>query len=201
MTQPVLYMIAGPNGAGKTTAALKLLPQFLKVDEFVNADAIAYGLNPLNAEEQAVAAGRLMLKRMDNLIQMKKSFAFETTGSSHCFINKLKKARTVGYKLGLVYLWIGHVDFAKFRVKIRVAQGGHDIPQDVIERRYKRGLHNVLSYYLPLVDRASFFDTTLPSAYLELITEKREDMMQIHRPDTWAMMQRIAEETAADATG
>jgi predicted ABC-type ATPase len=193
MTQPMLYMIAGPNGAGKTTAAMRLLPDFLSVHEFVNADSIAYGLNPLDAQGQEVAAGRVMLKRIHDLISAKKSFAFETTGASH-FISILNEAKAAGYHLGLIYLWLPLVSFAKFRVKMRVAQGGHDIPDNVIERRYKRGLYNVWHHYLPLMDQASFFDNVLPSAYLRLIAEKRGSLMHIHRPDIWNAMKQMAEE-------
>ncbi len=99
MTQPILYMIAGPNGAGKTTAALKLLPQFLSVYEFVNADEIARGLNPLNPQGQVISAGRLLLQRMDDLIASGKSFAFESTGASHIFAEKLQQARAAGTDL------------------------------------------------------------------------------------------------------
>ena len=192
MTQPVVYMIAGPNGAGKTTAAMRLLPDFLSVHEFVNADEIARGLNPLDPAGQDVAAGRLMLERIDALVAAGKNFAFETTGASRAFITKLRQAKAAGFTLGLVYLWLGHVDFAKFRIRIRVAQGGHDIPADVIERQYKRGVHNIWHHYFPLVDRASFFENTLPSAYLELIAEKCDGCVQIYRPDIWKAIQLAA---------
>jgi len=192
MAQPVVYMIAGPNGAGKTTAAMTLLPNFLNVNEFVNADGIAGGLNPLNPNNEAIAAGRLMLKRIDDLIAAKKSFAFETTGASLVFVKKLKQAKNMGYLSGLVYLWLPLVEFAIDRVKIRVAQGGHSVPEDVIKRRYQRGLKNIWDCYLPLVDHASFFDNTLPSAYLRAIAEKRDGQLKIYRPDIWKTMERSA---------
>jgi predicted ABC-type ATPase len=191
-------MIAGPNGAGKTTAAMRLLPDFLSVHEFVNADEIARGLNPLNPGDPEISAGRVMLQRIDDLIESHKNFAFETTGASRIFLDKLEHARKIGYRLGLIYLWLPRVDFAKFRVKIRVAQGGHDIPENVIERRYRRGLCNVLCHYLPLVDQASFFDNAAPSAYLQLIAEKRDGPIQIYRPDIWKKIEQLAKEFSDD---
>lgn len=160
MTQPLLYMIAGPNGAGKTTAALTLLPEFLSVHEFVNADEIAKGLNPLNPYGQPVAAGRVMLQRIDDLIGEKKSFAFESTGSSLVFADKMKEARGSGYRLGLIYLWLPSAEMAKERVRMRVRQGGHDVPEKDIDRRYVRSLKNFLEVYLPIVDDAVIYDSS-----------------------------------------
>jgi len=186
MTQPVVYMIAGPNGAGKTTAAMKLLPDFLSIHEFVNADEMARGLNPLNPDGQGVAAGRLMLQRIDNLIAEGKSFAFETTGASHVFADKLKQAKEQGYRLGLVYLWLPNAAFANKRVQFRVVQGGHHIPEDTVERRYSRGLYNLVNSYLPLVDQASIIDSTSPvTNEAEIIAQKNDTIWQIMKPDSW----------------
>lgn len=120
-------MVAGPNGAGKTTAALTLLPKFLDTHEFINADSIAYGLNPLNPASQALTAGRLMLDRFDALIDKGTSFAFETTGSARNYANRMRRARGLGFRLGLVFLWLPSADLAESRVAARVLQGGHNI--------------------------------------------------------------------------
>jgi predicted ABC-type ATPase len=90
LSQPVIYMIAGPNGAGKTTTAMRLLPEFLSIHRFANADEIARGLNPLDPAGQAIAAGRIMLELMHDLIEQRESFAFETTGASRSFVRLLK---------------------------------------------------------------------------------------------------------------
>jgi len=186
MNAPLLYMIAGANGAGKTTAALSLLPDFLSVYEFVNADEIARGLNPLNPEGQAMAAGRIMLERMDKLIAAHKNFAFETTGASRIFEARMHTARAAGYRLGLVYLWLPSPAFAKSRVRIRVAQGGHAVADKDIERRYVRGLKNILNVYLPLVDEASIIDNTETlDAAQSLIAEKINNGLQIYQADVW----------------
>jgi predicted ABC-type ATPase len=196
---PDLFMIAGPNGAGKTTAAMRLLPDFLSVFEFVNADEIARGLNPLNAADQSLAAGRLMLERMDNLIEAKKSFAFETTGASHVFAHKMEKAKKKGYRLGLLYLWLPNVDMAIKRVENRVRLGGNDIPAEDIERRYGRSLKNLLKLYLPLVHEANIYDSTKPTAKPQLIAGKVGDRWQIVLPELWAMIEHEAKEAEHDA--
>ena len=191
MTQPTVYMIAGPNGAGKTTAALKILPNFLSIHEFVNADEIARGLNPLNPDGQAVAAGRLMLGRMDGLISSGKSFAFETTGASHVFAEKLKRAKEAGYRVGLIYLWLPSAELSKIRVRLRVEQGGHDIPTETIERRYGRGLKNLINVYLPLADEVNIITSISPvTAEIEFIAQKQGANWIIYRPVEWAVIQR-----------
>ncbi len=179
-------MIAGPNGAGKTTAALSLLPDFLSVYEFVNADEIAKGLNPLNPYGQPIAAGRVMLQRIDELIVEKKSFAFEATGSGLMFTEKMKEAKKEGYRLGLLYLWLPNATMAKDRVRLRVAQGGHDVPAADIERRYKRSLVNLVNLYLPLVDECSIFDSTLPMTDIsQLIAQKFDIEWKVYISEVW----------------
>jgi predicted ABC-type ATPase len=155
---PRLYIIAGCNGAGKTTASFTILPEILKCKEFVNADAIAAGLSPFNVESVAFEAGRIMLQRIQQLMTEKEDFAFETTLSTRSYVSLIKKARATGYKVTLLYFWLISPDLAKQRVAKRVSQGGHNIPDDVVERRYYRGISNLLNLYLPIVDRWSVID-------------------------------------------
>lgn len=197
MTNPVVYMIAGPNGAEKTTAAMKLLPDFLSVNEFVNADEMARGLNPLNPNGQNMSAGRLMLSRIDDLIAAKHNFAFETTGSSHVFVEKLKHAKAKEYQLKLIYLWLPNADMAIKRVQSRVAQGGHHIPDEDITRRYGRGLHNLVYLYLPLADQATIVDSTTPiTNEAEVISQKKEAVWEIRKPHIWSEILKIAGKTS-----
>lgn len=133
--KPSVIMIAGPNGAGKTTAAMTLLPDFLHMREFVNADEIARGLSPLNASSVAIEAGRLMLKRLHTLIEQRKHFAFETTGAGQGHIRTLERCRDAGYEISLAFLYLLSAEVAIDRVKLRVSQGGHDVPQPDIIRR------------------------------------------------------------------
>ena len=155
---PNLYIIAGCNGAGKTTASFTILPEILKVREFVNADSIAAGLSPFNVESVAFEAGRIMLKRIQQLMEEKEGFAFETTLSTRSYVSLIKKARINGYKITLLYFWLYSPDFAKQRVAKRVSKGGHNIPDEVVERRYYRGISNLLNLYIPIVDKCTVID-------------------------------------------
>ena len=146
MEKPNLYIISGCNGAGKTTASLTILPEILNCSEFVNADAIAAGLSPFHPENVAIEAGKLMLKRIDFLIKSKKDFALETTLSSKNHFQTIKNAQEQGFEITLLFFWLNSVELAKERVKIRVSKGGHDIPPEVIARRYERGLENLDKY-------------------------------------------------------
>ena len=137
---PDIFIIAGCNGAGKTTAAYSLLPETFKTIEFVNADEIARGLSPLNVEGAAFQAGRIMLSRITQLIDENKSFAFETTLSGVTYIKFLKEAKLKGYGITFFFVYLNNTELAKSRVALRVSKGGHNIPKDVIERRYAKGL-------------------------------------------------------------
>jgi predicted ABC-type ATPase len=149
---PNLYIIAGCNGAGKTTASYTILPEMLNCKEFVNADSIAAGLSPFNPENVAIEAGRIMLTRIDALLQSKQDFAIETTLATRSYVSLIKKAREIGYKITLLYFWLSSPQEAKQRVTIRVRNGGHHIPDDVVERRYYNGLYNLHHLYMPVCD-------------------------------------------------
>lgn len=147
-----LYIIAGPNGAGKTTASYTLLPDMLECKEFVNADEIAKGLSPFQADKVAIEAGRIMLKRINELLEQRVDFSFETTLSTRSFINTIKKAKEKSYQVTLIYFWLETPELAIERVKERVKEGGHNIPNDVIKRRFTSGLKNLFELYLPVSD-------------------------------------------------
>jgi predicted ABC-type ATPase len=136
---PNLYIIAGCNGAGKTTASYTVLPEMLECDEFINADEIAKGLSPFNPEKAAIESGRIMLDKISKLISQKVDFAFETTLATRSYINTIQKAKSFGYDITLVFFWLDSVELAIERVKIRVEEGGHNIPVNVIKRRYLAG--------------------------------------------------------------
>lgn len=163
MTQDVcrsLYIIAGCNGAGKTTASYSVLPYSLNIREFVNADEIAKGLSPFNPENMAIRAGRLMLERIDELIEQGVSFAIETTLATRSYINLVKVAHGHGYVVHVLFFYLKDVALARRRVAERVAHGGHDIPQDIIERRYSAGLRNLLRLFVKVVDRWVIYDNS-----------------------------------------
>lgn len=144
---PHVYVIAGPNGAGKTTFAREFLPNYAHCKNFVNADLIAQGVSPFSPEEAAFRAGRLMLEEIGFYAQRGESFGFETTlsGRGHWkLIWDLKKA---GYYLQFFYLWVPTVRLAVMRVRHRVGEGGHDVPEDVVRRRFDCSIRNFVLQY------------------------------------------------------
>lgn len=160
MKERNLYIIAGCNGAGKTTASYTILPEILDCKEFVNADEIAKGLSPFQPEKASFEAGRIMLNRIDELFQKEVDFAFETTLSAKSYISIVKKAQSQGYFVTLIFFWLNSPELAKQRVKVRVNEGGHNIPEDVIERRYIRGIKNLFEIYLGNCDNVMLFDNS-----------------------------------------
>ncbi len=162
---PTLYILAGPNGAGKTTAAYSLLPDVFKTVEFVNADEIAHGLSPLNVDSVAFQAGRIMLERLDYFIKVKKSFAFETTLSRLSYLKFIRLAKMSGFEITFFFVWLDSFELAKNRVASRVRKGGHNIPDDVIERRYLKGIAN-FSKYAQEADNWYLYDNSGPEYVL-----------------------------------
>jgi predicted ABC-type ATPase len=156
-----VFVIGGPNGAGKTTAASRLLPKTLELREFLNADEIARGLSPFDPEANAVPAGRMMIERIDRLVEEGRSFAFETTCAGHRQAKLLRSCRVAGYRITFIYLWLPSAQMAISRVAQRVARGGHHIPEDVITRRYSAGIHNMRHTFLPLADIAAIYDNSI----------------------------------------
>lgn len=155
-----LYIIAGCNGAGKTTASFTILPDILDCKEFVNADEIAKGLSPFQPEKVAIEAGRIMLQRINELLNTVENFAFETTLATKSYRSKIIAAKEKGYNISLVYFWLQNVELAIERVKSRVLEGGHDIAGDIIKRRYINGIKNLFNIYIPLVDDALIYDNS-----------------------------------------
>lgn len=156
-----LYIIAGCNGAGKTTASMTVLPEVLKCEEFVNADEIAKGLSPFHPEEMAIEAGKLMLRRIDTLLSQSKSFAIETTLATRSYKSLVERAKKAGYTVTLLFFWLPSPEMAEMRVASRVASGGHNIPKDVIHRRYWLGLQNLFEIFTHIVDYWSLYDNSI----------------------------------------
>ncbi len=157
---PLVVVIAGPNGAGKSTTAPKLLSHALEVQEFVNADTIALGLSALRPETVAFAAGRVMLARLKALARLRADFAFETTLASRSFAPWLDTLRASGYRAHLAFLSLPNVELALSRVAERVRLGGHNVPADVVRRRFGSGLKNFFSLYRQRVDSWQVFDNS-----------------------------------------
>lgn len=165
-----LYIISGCNGAGKTTASFTILPEILNCKEFVNADEIAKGLSPFQPEKVAFEAGRIMLHRINELLETNTIFAFETTLATKSYKSKVALAQKKGYKVILLFFWLQDVELAIERVKTRVTEGGHNIETDVIKRRYINGILNLFNIYLPIADEVMIFDNSFGKP--ELLAEK-----------------------------
>ena len=160
MTPPKIIIIAGPNGAGKTTFAREFLPQEAGCPVFVNADLIAAGLSPFAPDRAAIQAGRLMLDAIAQHVTKRESFAFETTLSGLSYARQIPQWRQLGYRVELFFLSLPSADVAVQRVAVRVRQGGHDIPEATIRRRFEAGKRLFGERYQPLVDQWVFYDNS-----------------------------------------
>lgn len=192
MKEKNLYIIAGCNGAGKTTASFTILPEILDCKEFVNADEIARGLSPFQPEKVSFEAGRIMLKRIDELFSENENFAFETTLATKSYKEKILKAQENGYFVTLLFFWLKNTELAKERVKTRVLEGGHHIPDDIIERRYYNGILNLFNIYLPIVDQLLIFDNS--EGKHKLIAEKNDgEQISIIREEEFKQIRKYYE--------
>jgi predicted ABC-type ATPase len=154
-----IIIIAGPNGAGKTTFARDFLPAEARTLRFINADLIAAGLAPFNPESASFKAGRLMIEEIDECVDAGHSFAFETTLSGMFYLKKIAGWRACGYQVKLWFLSLPNEQIAVSRVARRVLQGGHNIPEGVIRRRFKAGLENFHQHYKEAVDSWALYDS------------------------------------------
>lgn len=157
--QSTCYIIAGPNGAGKTTFAMKYLPKIAGCLNFINADEVARGLSPLNMEAAQLKASRIFLNAIEENIRARECFAFETTLSGKAYLQKIQQWKNTGWRVELFYLWLPSAAFSAKRVEYRVKQGGHDIPEDAIERRYPRSIANLFEY-AKFCDRVNCYDNS-----------------------------------------
>lgn len=185
---PQLYFIGGCNGAGKTTASYTVLPEILRCKEFVNADEIARGLSPFNPESMAIEAGKLMLKRIDELLKAGESFSIETTLSTRSYAKLIRQARAQGYKISLIYFWLNSPELAINRVAQRVKNGGHNIPREVIIRRYAAGINNLFRIYMPLVDYWLLADNSTTPRII-VAEGGRESSTEIHHVELFNTIQ------------
>ena len=153
-----ILILTGPNGAGKTTFAREFLPQEAECLRFMNVDLIAEGLSPFNPDVAAFQAGRLMVQEMVTLVRRRESFAFETTLSGLRYARLIPQWRKKGYFIKLIFLKLPNPEMAIARVAARVAQGGHNVAENVIRRRFKAGWRNFQGTYQPLVDSWILYD-------------------------------------------
>lgn len=153
-----IVIIAGSNGAGKTTFAREFLPNEAGCPIFVNADLIAEGLSPFEPTEAAIRAGRVMVDEIRRHVRRGESFAFETTLAGRRYARMIPAWRRIGYRVKLIFLWLPNAEMALERVAIRVSQGGHHVPEDVVRRRFEAGWQNFQAIYRPIVDYWSLYN-------------------------------------------
>ena len=188
---PNVFIIAGPNGAGKTTYARRFLPEEMRVHEFVNADLIAAGLSPFAPDKAGFEAGRIVVRRIRELVAERRDFSFETTLSGRTYVELLRAMRAAGYRVRLDFLWIADLSVANERIRQRVAKGGHDIPLAVQERRFHRGIRNLSAIYRPLLDRWRVFDNTREHA--RLVAEETDGLLTVTDAPQLAVIERSAQ--------
>jgi predicted ABC-type ATPase len=181
-------VLGGPNGAGKTTAAPRLLRGALRVDEFINADLLAQGLSVFRPESAAIDAGRVILRRLDQLARARVSFAFESTLASVTLAAKLRAWRLAGYRVHVVYLSLPDVNLALARVRLRVEAGGHDVPEATVRRRFERGRINFFRRYLPTASRWRVYDASPPMGPVLVTTGGTAGQRRILKPDAWQQL-------------
>lgn len=157
-----VVIIAGPNGAGKTTFGREFLPAEAALPVFINADLIAAGLSPFDPAAAAIRAGRMMLQEIDRHAAAGHSFSFETTLSGHTYLRRIDAWRADGFIVALIFLSLSTPEDAIARVATRVRQGGHDVPREVIRRRFVAGLRNFQQVYRHRVDDWQWFDNSGP---------------------------------------
>jgi predicted ABC-type ATPase len=190
-----IFVIGGPNGAGKSTLAPLLLRDRLHLRDFVNADTIALGLSAFSPESAAIEAGRVMLKRLDELAAQPTSFAFETTLATRSYAPRLARWQKAGFTIHVIFLWLRDVELAIKRVETRVRMGGHAIEPETIRRRYRRGLDNFKKLYQPVADRWAVIENTDTNQPMIIAQGGPDDPTEIIDPDGWSVFLEQTEET------
>jgi predicted ABC-type ATPase len=191
---PSVVVLAGPNGSGKSTTAPALLRGALGVTEFVNADTIAQGLSAYNPLSAALEAGRIMLDRMRSLAAARVDFAFETTLASRSLAPWLAGLVRGGYDVHLLLLWLPSADEAVARVAQRFRSGGHDVPEEMIRRRYTAGLRNFFRLYRPLATKWRMYDRSMSPPARLIAVGRRQRTSIVLDELLWRRIQRSVPE-------
>ena len=186
--RPHIIIIGGPNGAGKSTTAPALLKGTLGVTEFVNADTIAQGLSAFQPESVAFHAGRVMLERIHRLAKERVDFAFETTLASRTFAPWIEELKKTGYIFHLVFLWLPNPEFALARVAERVRMGGHNVPEEIVRRRYNKGIRNFFKLYQPLTDTWRLYNNSYPSGPKLIAKGGVKTKENVYNTNLWNVM-------------
>ena len=185
MMHPNLYIIAGPNGAGKTTASFNLLPDVLHCHHFVNADEIARGLSPFAPDTVAIQAGRIMLQLIEELLPQMVDFAIETTLATRSYVQLVRRAQALGYRVHLLFFYLETEEQAIQRVAQRVINGGHSIQEEDIRRRFHRGIYNLINLYLPICDSVLVYNNVRTPAQIVARKRSKTETIEIIDLEMW----------------
>jgi predicted ABC-type ATPase len=189
MASPQFIVIAGANGSGKTTSARSLLPATVP---FINADEIARELPESDGENKDLQASRLLLAQWDVLEAQRADFAIETTLASRSLVRRIGHLHMAGYQFHLIFFWLKSKELAAARVAERVRQGGHNIPEEIIQRRYTAGQRNLISLYLPLADTWRVYDNSDFAGPLLVATGRRGGVATVYDPETWRRIEEVS---------
>lgn len=192
MADPLVIAIAGPNGAGKTTLAPFLLRNHFGLTQYVNADTIALGLSAFEPEGAAFEAGRVMLTRIRALASARAHFAFETTLATRSYAKWMRELKRGGYRFHVVFIWVRSPELALERVRSRVLSGGHDVPEEVIRRRYLRGLRNFFDSYQPLADSWVVYDNSVSGTAVKIAVGESVNVTELLEESLWQEFKRSA---------
>lgn len=190
MDVPKLYIVAGPDGVGKTTYVRRFLPEEMRCREFVNADLIAAGLSPFAPDQANFAAGRIMLERLRTLAGRGEDFSFETTLSGRAYAPLLREWSECGYRIRLDFLWVPSLNITNSRVRQRVVKGGHNIPDEVQQRRFNLGVQNLATLYRPLIHFWRLYDNTGNRPVL--VAEEEDGVLRVADPARLARIEESA---------
>jgi predicted ABC-type ATPase len=185
-TPPQAVIIAGPNGSGKSTCATMLLPPDMT---FINADQIAQEQTGKKGTTADIGAGRVLLRRMDELVAEGEDFAIETTLATKTLADRVHSLRKRGYQTHLVFFWLPSDDLAVERVAARVRDGGHPVPEETIRRRFKKGLRHFFETYSPLVDTWRMYDNS-DGQGPKLIAKGAGQELEVQQPEQWNQMHK-----------
>jgi len=189
--KPQVYIIAGPNGSGKTTFASKFLPKYADCPSFINADTIARGLAGFSPDAVALRAGRILLEQIETYAKKRIDFAFETTLSGTNYLLRLRNMKEAGYAIHLFFLWIPDVQLSLARIASRVKMGGHNIPEEVVHRRFHKGIKNFFQHYRTVVDSWMLFDNS--GSTPQFIAEEKRGGLRILDKELYERVLKLAE--------
>ena len=187
---PNMYIISGCNGSGKTTASYTLLPEMLECSQFVNSDEFAKSLSPFNPSEASVSASRYMLQKIYYLLENHLDFCVETTLATRSLLGIINEAKSRGYSITILYFWLKSPEMAIQRVRNRVAAGGHNIPEDVVRRRYYMGLNYFFETYAHICERWMLIDNSTDP--FTVVAEGNPELANIKDREKFDIIHKLA---------